>query len=77
VSHGTLASLGPGTRAVVRAIRAERDFTTRLLDLGFVPGTVVRVVRHAPLGDPMELVVRGAHFSIRLSEAEHVHVEVL
>jgi ferrous iron transport protein A len=73
----TLAGLQPGSRGVIREIHADVDFGGRLMDLGLVPGTVVHVVRRAPLGDPMELIVRGAHFSIRHSEAEHVHVDLL
>jgi ferrous iron transport protein A len=73
----TLAGLPPGSRVIVREIHAEPDFGGRLMDLGLVPGTVVHVVRRAPLGDPLELIVRGAHFSIRHSEAEHIHVDLL
>jgi ferrous iron transport protein A len=62
---------------VVRGLFAEAEFNGRLLDLGLVPGTVVLLVRRAPLGDPVELVVRGAHFSIRRSEAEQIHVDFL
>ena len=47
----------------------------RLMDLGLVPGHAVRYVRAAPLGDPLELVVRGTHLSLRRSEAGRVHVE--
>ncbi|WFO74960.1 ferrous iron transport protein A [Desulfurococcaceae archaeon MEX13E-LK6-19] len=47
----------------------------RILDLGIIPGSIVRVVRRAPLGDPIEVVVRGYPVSVRSSEAEHVIVE--
>jgi len=73
----TLASLPPGSRAVVRGIRVRREFAHRLMELGLVPGTEVLLVRRAPLGDPFELLVRGAHFSIRRSEAERIHVDAL
>lgn len=44
----------------------------RLLDLGFVPGTPVLVVRRAPLGDPLELELRGYRLCVRRTEAERI-----
>ena len=44
------------------------------MELGLVPGTVLELVRTAPLGDPLELAVRGLHLSLRRSEAGHIHV---
>lgn len=73
----TLAALAPGGRAIVRRIHAESGFAHRLMELGLIPGTEVALVRLAPLGDPLELVVRGSHFSIRRSEAERIHVDAL
>ena len=73
----TLAMLRTGAKAVVLRIHGEEDFAHRLMELGLVPGTEIAVIRHAPLGDPVELQVRGAHFSIRLSEAERIHVDAL
>ena len=48
----------------------------RLMELGLIPGTSVRVVRLAPMRDPMELELRGYRLSIRHAEAEQVQVEV-
>lgn len=73
----TLALLAPGQRAVVRGILAEEDFARRLMELGLTPGTEVALIRRAPFGDPLELVVRGSHFTLRRSEAERIHVEEL
>jgi ferrous iron transport protein A len=73
----TLALLAPGDRAVVRGILAEENFARRLMELGLTPGTEVALVRRAPFGDPLELVVRGSHFTLRRSEAERIHVEEL
>lgn len=77
VPAASLASLAPGDRAIVRHIRADQGFARRLMELGLIPGTEVALVREAPLGDPIELVVRGSHFSIRRSEAERIHVDAL
>lgn len=73
----TLALLSPGDRAVVRGILAEHEFAMRLMELGLVPGTEVALIRRAPFGDPLELAVRGSHFSIRRAEAERIHVDPL
>ncbi len=47
----------------------------RLVELGLTPGQVVRVLRRAPLGDPLELAVRGARLAVRADEAADVLVE--
>jgi ferrous iron transport protein A len=71
----SLDRLAPGTHGIVRDIEGDPPSVRRLMDLGLVPGTRVRLVRTAPLGDPLELVVRGTHLSLRRSEAGRVHVE--
>jgi Fe2+ transport system protein FeoA len=73
----SLDRIVPGSRAVVHGIDAEDSFTRSLLELGLVPGTEIEVVRRAPFGDPIELVVRGCHFSIRRQEARRILVEAL
>ena len=64
-------------RAVVRSITAEDEFKRPLLDLGLTPGTEILVVRRAPLRDPIEVYVRGSHFSIRREEANRILVEAV
>ncbi|MEM9453270.1 MAG: FeoA family protein [Myxococcota bacterium] len=49
----------------------------QLLEMGFVRGTEVEVIKRAPLGDPIELRLRGYHVSVRAQEARHVLVELL
>ena len=58
----------------VEQVGGERGFRRRLMELGLLPGTRVEVVGVAPLGDPLELLVRGCSLSIRRSEAEVVSV---
>jgi ferrous iron transport protein A len=60
---------------VVKAIFGGRPVRRRLLELGLVPGTQVRVVGVSPLGDPLELEVRGSRLSIRKKEALTIEVE--
>nr|BCW99992.1 MAG: hypothetical protein KatS3mg041_0039 [Bacteroidota bacterium] len=69
-----LARLVPGTRAIVRHLRPEAP--GRLREMGLLEGTEVYVVRFAPLGDPMEIRVRGYYLSLRRREAEAVEVEL-
>lgn len=70
-----LDQLGPGRRAVVRVVGGEQTVRQRLLELGFVAGTALRVVRLAPLGDPMQVELHGSHISLRRSEARTILVE--
>jgi ferrous iron transport protein A len=73
----TLSELEKGIEARIVTIEGERAFRRRLLELGLVPGTSVRLLRVAPLGDPLEFMARGSSFSIRKAEAEQVEVEPL
>lgn len=70
----TLKDLPVGKQARVERVAGERSFRRRLLELGLVPGTPVRVLRVAPLGDPIELSARGSCLSIRAREAQTVFV---
>ena len=71
----TLADLRPGDRGRVAAVGGEADASRRLMDLGLIRGTAVEVIRTAPLGDPMEVRVRGFMLTLRRAEAEHITVE--
>ena len=55
-------------------ITGEKPIKKRLLEMGFVKGTEIYVQKVAPLGDPMELVLKGYHLSLRRDEAKDVHV---
>lgn len=70
-----LDQLQPGERATVRAMDGDPDAVRRLMDLGVIRGTPVEVVRRAPLGDPIEVRIRGFMLTLRRSEAEHITVE--
>lgn len=69
-----LDTLKSGERGVIAALDCEPPVARRLMELGLVPGTEIVVIRRAPLGDPLEISVRGAHLSLRRSEARHIHV---
>ena len=69
-----LAALPQGAIATVTHVGGGGSFRRRLMELGILPGTSVQLVGVAPLGDPMELLVRGASLSIRRAEALTVEV---
>jgi Fe2+ transport system protein FeoA len=71
-----LDRLRPGESGVIERLDGDPAMVQRLMELGLVPGTGVEVVRHAPLGDPVELRVRQVHLSLRRSEAAHIHVGI-
>lgn len=71
----TLAELAPGERGRVTAVAGEAESARRLMDLGLVRGTQVEVVRRAPLGDPIEVKLRGFMLTVRRAEAMHIEVE--
>ena len=70
-----LTELPPGTAARLVAVEGERSFRRRLMELGLLPGTPVRLVRRVDVGRLVELEVRGCHVSVRRSEAERLWVE--
>lgn len=57
-------------------LKATGPARRRLQDMGLVPGVEVAVVRLAPLGDPVEIMVRGYHLSLRRDEARDILIEV-
>jgi ferrous iron transport protein A len=70
-----LAELAPGDRGRVVSVAGDVDAARRLMDLGLIRGTTVEVIRRAPLGDPMEVKLRGFMLTLRRAEAEHITVE--
>lgn len=69
----TLAELRPGQRGTVSGYASDAP-PVRLLEMGLLPGTEVEVVRLAPLGDPMDLRVRGYHLSVRREDARLIQI---
>jgi ferrous iron transport protein A len=69
-----LSDIKPGQIVEVVNVAGQSSFRRRLMELGLVPGTRVELLRVAPLGDPVELLVRGASLSIRKAEARVIEV---
>ena len=70
-----LTSLPAGSRGVVISIKVAAENKGRLLEMGLLVGTAVEVVRYAPLGDPVELKVRGYNLTLRKHEAEQIWIQ--
>ncbi len=71
----TLDSLQPGDEAVILTLECEPEAAHRLMEMGLLPGTPIKIVRYAPLGDPIEILMRGYHLSLRRAEALGIMVE--
>jgi len=76
-THKPLSSLKEGEVARVEAYKGNDDIHHRLREMGLVRGTKVLVKRFAPLGDPMELIVRGYRLSLRKKDASQILVSKL
>lgn len=70
-----LSELRKGQTATVARIGGEGPFRRRLLEMGFLRGTQIYVEKYAPLKDPIELILKGYHVSLRVEEAADIQVE--
>ncbi len=71
-----LKDFSPSERGVVRRIEAEGKIRRRLFDMGVTPGAEITMRKAAPLGDPIEVTLRGYELSLRKSEAGSILMEV-
>lgn len=72
----TVAKMSVGTSGIVRAIKATPVVKKRLLAMGLTPGTLFQIVKVAPMGDPIELKVRGYRLTLRKTEASCLEADV-
>ncbi|MEE9566167.1 MAG: ferrous iron transport protein A [Desulfobacteria bacterium] len=70
-----LSELREGQTASIVRVQGEGPFRRRLLEMGFLRGTEVYVEKYAPLKDPIELILKGYHVSLRVDEAARIQVE--
>ena len=63
-----------GTTAIIREFE-NNDLFLKLMEMGFIPGEIVKIDQKAPLGDPISITVVGYRLSLRLNEAEMIWVE--
>ena len=71
----SLKDLAPGQRGRIVRLDRRGALGQRMADMGLIPGSVVEVKRIAPLGDPLEVKVRGYRLSLRKTEAAGILVE--
>lgn len=68
----TLKDITPGNSGIVRYIDGEGPVRRRLIDMGITPDTIIKVVKIAPFGDPMEVNLRGYKLSLRKEDAKKI-----
>ncbi len=71
-----LSELRIGKRAIIRAFEKE-EHSIKLMEMGCIPGEIIRVDKIAPLGDPISVYVAGYNLSLRLDEAKNIFLEEL
>ena len=72
----SLLEVARNQTVIVEEVAGDRAFRRRIMEMGLVPGTAVRVVAVAPLGDPLTLELRSGRLSIRKREAQQVRVRL-
>ncbi|WP_126972170.1 FeoA family protein [Gynurincola endophyticus] len=71
-----LSELSVGEQGVIHSFESN-DLVLKLMEMGCVPGEMIKVEQVAPLGDPISVMVAGYNLSLRLNEAEHIFVELI
>ena len=72
-----LSQLRPGETGVISHVSGKGAIRRRMIDMGIVPGMAIEVAKLAPLGDRMEIKLKGFHLSLRKNEAELIQVETV
>ncbi|MGM9645642.1 MAG: ferrous iron transport protein A [Eubacteriales bacterium] len=70
----TLDKLPIGKSAIVTKVGGEGELRLRLLDMGIIPGTEITIHKIAPLGDPIEIRIRGYELTLRIEDAKNIEV---
>lgn len=73
----TLKDVNPGQVCVIESIGKKSSLRKRIIDMGLTIGTTIEVRKLAPLGDPIEILIRGYHLSLRKAEAAEVFVRLI
>ena len=75
--NSKLKDLKLGQKCKVLKVRGRSEANRRVLEMGVTPGSVIELERVAPLGDPIDIKVKGYHLSLRKDEAEGIDVEII
>ena len=70
----TLNELNPSQSGVITEVGGEGALRCRLLDMGLIPKTKVRLIKTAPMGDPIEIEVRGYNLTLRTDDAKKIEI---
>lgn len=72
-----LSEMSLGQKGIIRDFTADNDDYERIVEMGVTPGEQVEIIRYAPMGDPIEIRVRGYLLSLRKAEAERIKVTLI
>jgi len=72
----SIADFNPGEIATIIGFTGEMELQSRLVEMGFVPGVHIRIVKFAPWKGLVELKIRNYHVSIRMSEAKNIQAKI-
>lgn len=72
----SLGKMKAGQEGVVTKVNGTGNLRYRLLDMGLIPKTRIKVIRFAPMGDPMEISLRGYELTLRKADADMIEVEL-
>ena len=67
-----LSSYKPGEKGTIMEVCGNPEFRLRMMEMGFVRGSEVKVIKYAPLSDPMEFVIKGYHITLRRAQASDI-----
>ena len=71
----TLLDLKKNQKATIKKVNSTGEIKKRLMEMGALPGSEVSILKIAPLGDPLEILIKGYKLSIRKSEAKEIIIE--
>lgn len=77
MSTSLLSNLSPGTKGIIKRINASGSLRRRVLEMGLITGDEILVKGVAPMGDPIEVIVKDYNLSLRKNEASSILVEVI
>ena len=72
----TLKELGIGQKGIILSVGGSGALRQHFLDMGLIRGAEVTVVKYAPMGDPIEITLRGYELTLRRADAEQIEVEL-
>ena len=72
-----LSQFNIGDKGIIKTVSGEGKIRRRLFDMGVTPGAEILLRKRAPLGDPIEIKIRGYELTLRLSEAELISLEII